>query len=146
MLHLRGRRGGAYAPGEVIMATVTIQEAAQHLGVSQDTVRRRIRKEELQARQTPTPQGLRWVAELEDLEEDAQAAPTAPHRPDIGSAQVEDGQDLRELVDVLRSQLQSQEEELVARRREVQELHVLLQQKALPEAVGRPWWRFWSRK
>ena len=57
------------------MATVTIQEAAQRLGVSQDTVRRRIRKEELQARQTPTPQGFRWVVELEDLEEDAQAAP-----------------------------------------------------------------------
>ena len=122
------------------MATVTIQEAAQHLGVSQDTVRRRIRKEELQARQTPTPQGFRWMVELE---EDAQAAPTLPHRPDIGGAQVEDGQDLRELVDALRSQLQSQGEELVARRREVQELHVLLQQKALPEAVGRPWWRFW---
>ena len=100
MLHLRGRRGGAYVTGEVIMATVTIQEAAQHLGVSQDTVRRRIRKEELQATQTPTPQGFRWVVELEDL---------------------------------------------VARRREVQELHVLLQQKALPEAVGRSWWwRLWS--
>ena len=68
--------------------------------------------------------------ELEDLEEDAQAAPTPTHTPDIGGAQVEDGQDLRELV---------------ARRREVQELHVLLQQKALPEAVGRPWWRrLWS--
>ena len=56
---------------------------------------------------------------------------------------MEDGQDLRELVDALRSQLQFQGEELVARRQEVQELHVLLQQKALPEAVGRPWWRFW---
>ena len=125
------------------MATVTIQEAAQHLGVSQDTVRRRIRKEELQATQTPTPQGFRWVVELEDLEEDAQAAPTPTHRPDIGGAQVEDGQDLRALVDALRSQLESQGEELVARRREVQELHVLLQQKALPEAAGRPWWKFW---
>ena len=109
------------------MAAVTIQEAAQHLAVSQDTVRRRIRKEELQARQTPTPQGFRWVVELEDLEEDAQAAPTPTHRPDIGGAQVEDGQDLRDLVDVLRSQLQSQEEELAGRRREVRELHILLQ-------------------
>ena len=80
---------------------------------------------------------------MEDLEEDAQAAPTPTHRPDIGGAQVEDGQDLRELVDALRSQLQSQGEELVARRREVQELHVLLQQKALPEAVGHSWWQFW---
>ena len=55
--------------------------------------------------------------ELEDLEEDAPAAPTPTHRPDIGGAQVEDGQDLRELVDALRSQLQFQGEELVARRR-----------------------------
>ena len=122
------------------MAAVTIQEAAQHLGVSQDTVRRRIRKDELQARQTPTPQGFRWLVELE---EDAPAAPTPTHRPDIGGAQVEDGQDLRELVTILYSQLQLREEELMARRREVQELHVLLQQKALPEAVGRPWWQFW---
>ena len=111
------------------MATVTIKEAAQSLGVSQDTVRRRIRKKELQARQTPTPQGFRWAVEL---------------GPDIGGAEIEGGQDLRELVDVLRSQLQSQEEELASRRREVQELHVLLQQKALPEAVGRPWWQFWG--
>ena len=54
---------------------------------------------------------------MKDLEEDAQAAPTPTHRPDIGGAQVEDGQDVRELVDALRSQLQSQREELVARRR-----------------------------
>ena len=78
-----------------------------------------------------------------ELEGDAQAALTPPPRPDIGGAHVEDSQDLRELVDALRSQLQSQGEELVARRREAQELHVLLQQKALPEALGRPWWQFW---
>ena len=85
----------------------------------------------------------KWHALAPSLQEDAQAAPTPTHRPDIGGAQVEDGQDVRELVDALRSQLQSQGEELVARRREVQELHILLQQKALPEAVGRPWWQFW---
>ena len=125
------------------MVAVTIQEAAQYLGVSQDTVRRHIRKEELRARQTPTPQGFRWVVELGNLEEDAPAAPTPPHMPDIGGSQAEDSRALRELVDALRSQLHSQEEELVARRREVQELHVLLQQKALPEAIERPWWQFW---
>ena len=54
---------------------------------------------------------------------------------------MEDGQDLRELLEALSSQLQSQGEELVARWREVRELHVLLQQKALPEAGGRSWWR-----
>ena len=124
------------------MATVTIQEAAQHLGVSQDTVRRRIRKEELQARQTPTPQGFRWVVELEDLEEDAQAAHTPPHMPGIGGAQVKDdtndANDANDgaLVEILREQLQEKD-------RQISELHRLLAQTALNAAPGRPWWQFW---
>ena len=128
------------------MATVTIQEAAQHLGVSQDTVRRRIRKEELQARQTPTPQGFRWMVELEGLEEDAQAAHTPPHMPGIGGAQVKDdtndandANDANDgaLVEILREQLQEKD-------RQISELHRLLAQTALNAAPGRPWWRFWG--
>ena len=115
------------------MATVTIQEAAQHLGVSQDTVRRRIRKEELQARQTPTPQGFRWMVELE---EDAQTAPAPPHRPDIGGAQVKDDAYDGALVEILR-------EELAEKNRQISELHRLLAQTALNAAPPRPWRRFW---
>ena len=121
------------------MATVTLQEAAQRLGVSQDTVRRRIRKEELQARQTPTPQGFRWEVELEGLEEDAQAAHTPPHRPGIGGAQVKDDtNDANDgaLVELLREQLQEKD-------RQISELHRLLAQTALNAAPGRPWWQFW---
>ena len=60
-----------------------------------------------------------------------------------GNRQLRTPPGFRWVVDTLRSQLQSQDEELVARRREIQELHVPLQQKALPEAVGRSWWAFW---
>jgi len=119
---------------------VTIQEAAQRLGVSQDTVRRRIRKEELQAKQTPTPQGFRWVVELEGLEEDAQAAHTPPHRPGIGSTQVKDDtNDANDgaLMELLREQLQEKD-------RQISELHRLLAQTALNAAPGRPWWKFWG--
>jgi uncharacterized coiled-coil protein SlyX len=45
-------------------------------------------------------------------------------------------------------QIEAQEVELEARRREVQELHVLLQQAqaALPApGPSRPWWWFWRR-
>ena len=121
------------------MAAVTIQEAAQYLRVSQDTVRRRIRKDELQARQTPTSQGFRWVVELEGLEEDAQAAHTPPHRPGIGDAQVKDDTDDAyggALVEILR-------EELTEKKRQISELHRLLAQTALNAAPGRPWWQFW---
>jgi len=39
---------------------VTIAEAAAHLGVSSDTVRRRIRRGDVQAMQVHTPNGPAW--------------------------------------------------------------------------------------
>ena len=119
------------------MAGISIREAAQLQGVAQDTIRRRIRRGELKAHQEPTPQGFRWLVELE--EEVAQAEPT--QMQGIDDAQAGEAQVLRELVATLRSQVQGQGEELEARRREVSELHILLQQKALPAPEGRPWWR-----
>ena len=121
------------------MTGISIREAAQLQGVSQDTIRRRIRRGELKAHQEPTPQGFRWLVELE--EEVAQAEPTQTQELGIGDAQAGEAQVLRELVATLRSQVQGQGEELQARRREVSELHILLQQKALPAPEGRPWWR-----
>jgi hypothetical protein len=56
---------------------------------------------------------------------------------------------LRELIVQLKTQVEAQEVELDARRREVQELHVLLQQfgTALPAAGdNRSWWhKLWHR-
>jgi len=48
------------------------------------------------------------------------------------------------LIKALHDQVQAQAEELESRRREISELHVLLQnaQAALP-APRKPWWRFW---
>jgi excisionase family DNA binding protein len=135
------------------MAVVSIQEAARRLGGSQDTIRRRIRRGALQAHQVPTPQGFRWAVELPDPPEADQAEPMPPQGQDVGAAQeVEDSrrvggeaQALRELVDTLQSQVEGQREELEARRREVQELHVLLQQhvqqRALPPPGVPSWWR-----
>ena len=119
------------------MTGISIREAAQLQGVAQDTIRRRKRRGELKAHQEPTPQGFRLLVELE--EEVAQAEPT--QMQGIDDAQAGEAQVLRELVATLRSQVQGQGEELEARRREVSELHILLQQKALPAPEGRPWWR-----
>jgi transposase len=121
------------------MAGISIREAAQLQGVSQDTIRRRIRRGELNAYKEPTPQGFRWVVELEEAT--AQVEPPQVQGQGIGDAQAGEGEVLRELVATLRSQVQDQGVELESRRREVSELHILLQQKALPAPEGRPWWR-----
>jgi len=108
---------------------VSIGEAARRLSVSTDTIRRRISKGELTAHQEPTPQGYRWEVEL-----DLNDQPLNGH-----------DNNLETLVTTLQAQVQAQADELNARRREVQELHVLLQtaQAALTAPESRPWWKLW---
>jgi hypothetical protein len=115
---------------------VTISEAARLLGISEPTARRRVRSGELPGTQTPTPQGFVWMVEL-------------PDDLPLDSASSGGIAALRELNAQLKAQVEAQGVELEARRREVQELHVLLQQFqiALPAAGdNRSWWRkFWHR-
>jgi excisionase family DNA binding protein len=51
---------------------VTVEEAAKCLGVSRDTIMRRIRKGELEAQQKPRPQGHVWRVTIPDEEPDNQ--------------------------------------------------------------------------
>jgi len=111
------------------MEKVPVGEAARRLGVSTDTIRRRIGKGELLAHREPTPQGFRWEVELQPNDQ-----PVNGHEANNEA-----------LVTALQAQVLAQGEELDARRREVQELHVLLQtaQAALTPPERRPWWRWW---
>lgn len=98
-----------------------IAEAAAILKVSPDTIRRRIRQGKLKAEKVHTAQGYRWQVELD--------------------AHVEPMHD--DYVTALRDRIASLEAELEARRMEVQQLHVLLHQKALPAPS---WWQRLFRK
>ncbi|MBM2825260.1 MAG: hypothetical protein HW402_924 [Dehalococcoidales bacterium] len=104
---------------------VSITEAARILKVSPDTIRRRIRNGELDARKVKTARGSRWQVELT---QDAQAEPMHNDAEPMQS----------EYVNALREQIQSLEAELAARRTEIQQLHALLHQKALPAPS---WWQ-----
>jgi len=113
-----------------ILEKVSIGEAARRLGVSTDTIRRRIGKGELLAHKEPTPQGYRWEIDLQPNDQ--------PLNGQEGNNEA--------LVTALMAQVQTQAEELDARRREVQELHVLLQtaQAALTAPERRAWWKLWG--
>ena len=116
---------------------VTIQEAAHKLGIAESTVRRRLRNGELEGYQMPTPQGFTWLVELPEdlcLEQESQF---------YGETGV-----LRELVDALRSQVNGLEGQLGTKDRQIEQLHVLLQQAQAalpPPCATRPWWRLWQR-
>jgi len=113
-----------------IVEKVSIGEAARRLGVSTDTIRRRIGKGELLAHREPTPQGYRWEIEL------------GPNDQPLNSHEGNN----EALVTALQAQVRAQAEELDARRVEVQQLHILLQtaQTALTAPERRSWWRWWK--
>jgi hypothetical protein len=131
---------------------LSIGQAVTRLGVSEVTIRRRLRKGELRGQKRQTPQGYVWMIELpDDVSEDKK----------IGSKG--EGESLSELVAALRSQVEGQQdlvnslqaqvkvqqEELTTKNKQIEQLHVLLQraQAALPAPRdSRPWWqRLWRR-
>ncbi len=122
------------------MVEVSIEEASRLLGVSQETVRRRIRNGELEAHQEARPQGYIWRIML----------------PDDLPSHLGNGYAPAELADALRDTIQRQDDtiaqmrsQLEAKDKQIEQLHVLLQQAqaALPTPRNnRPWWqRVWRR-
>jgi hypothetical protein len=128
------------------MELVTVPEAARRLGVTEDTVKRRLRKGELQGERKARPQGYTWMVELPDEESETGTVTDTVSPPDDDTVnhRVNSGETrrLEEMVSMLQHQLE-------VREREVQELHVLLQQAQAALSAprdSRPWWqRLWRR-
>jgi len=112
------------------MARLSIPEAVHTLGLSQDTIRKRLRSGDLQGQKVKGAGGFRWevfVADDPTVKSDTQDGNNGDHG-DHGNGD--------DLVKILR-------EEVTEKNRQISELHRLLAQTALNAAPGRPWWRFW---
>ena len=112
------------------MQELTITAAAEHLQVSTATVKRRLRNGTLKGRQIPRPQGYTWLIEVDQDQDN--------HPLTTGSSEGVNAP-VQELTMIAWLQ-----EELTARRREVQELHTLLAQQTALNAGRRTWWLFWK--
>ena len=119
-------------------------EAAKRLGVTQDTIRRRIRKGELEAYQEPRPQGYVWLVDVPEEELAAEEPKNPDFKDDTSEVQL-----LREMMELVREELKTKDRQLESKDQQIKELHVLLQQFqiALPAAGdNRSWWdKLWHR-
>ena len=140
------------------MALVTMGEAAHYLNVSVDTIRRRLRKGELQGEQEPTPQGFIWLIDIPESPRPGTAYADATAEPNGAQADAtaSDASVTRELVEVLQrelgvrdKQLEVKDQQLETKDQQIRELHILLQQAQpalpAPNNNGSSWWRFWER-
>ena len=140
---------------------LTMVEAAHRLGVSVDTVKRRIQKGELKGYQQPRPQGFVWLVEMP--EESNQPGSNPADTPVDTTVSTGELRWLEEMVQFLKAELAARDaqveswkqeaeahrEQLQAKDRQIEQLHVLLQQAqaALPAPrENRPWWqKLWRR-
>ncbi len=127
------------------MATLTIQAAAQSLGISEITIRRKLRTGQMVGHQEDPPNG-RWWVEIADEDLLGLSSNGAGARTDETEARAEraEGHLFQDLVDVLKDQVATLQHHLDTREREVGELHVIIQQQALAlpaPTSGRGWWR-----
>ena len=132
------------------MELVTMGEAAQRLGVSTDTVRRRLRRGELQRQHQPTPLGFIWLVQVPEHTSHAATrayvTQTSRHaQADARARAVFNGADtiydavaaggdpsaLRKLADVLRHeidtrdrQLEAKDGQLMSKDRQIGQLHL----------------------
>jgi excisionase family DNA binding protein len=131
------------------MALLTLAEAAHQLGVSVDTIRRRLQRGELRGQQQPRSQGHVWLVGLDEYEEvshNSRLADAEQGDQACLAACQADIKRLEEMVAILQNQIQALGRELEAKNQQIQELHVLLQtaQAALPSPRNRPWWKWWE--
>lgn len=112
-----------------------LAEVAAAYGVSIDTIRRRMKRGDLEARRQQTPQGFKWLARMPDMIE---SAPPEPSLDASDSSQPSDTMTLgvqvierEELVATLR-------QELALRNREIARLHevIVSQAKAIEVATA----------
>lgn len=112
---------------------LSIAEAAERLGVSLDTVRRRRVKGELASEKEETPQGFRWVILLPKEEHDEQEEAPAPEPTPAQAIELEL---LRERIDELKEERDAWREQARRSGEAERELRILLRQAqelALPE-------------
>jgi len=110
----------------------SIEDASVILGVSKETIRRRLRKGVISGRKESTPQGFRWWVSVPEPQDDHQDESWVG--PTNGNALV---------VEVLQVQVRQLTEQLEARTKEISELHQIIGARALNP--GRSWWRLWGR-
>ena len=141
---------------------VTKKEAAELLGLSIETIDRRLKRGELQGKKQSRPQGFTWLIEVSDELDNQSGTGESPQlgtpvmapqsTPDM-TGEIHRLEELvaalKDEVSLLQHQLAAQQTQLESKDKQIEQLHILLQQAqaALPAPRdNRPWWqRLWRR-
>ena len=125
------------------MARLSIPEAMHTLGLSQSTIRKRLRSGDLQGQKIKGAGGFKWEVFVADDPTGKGVTQDANHANVTDDGNHANDANGGALVTELKARVNNLEEQLTIRAGEIDQLHRLLAQTALNAAPGRPWWRFW---
>jgi len=125
------------------MARLSIPEAVHTLGLSQDTIRKRLRSGDLQGQKVKGAGGFRWEVFVADGPTVKGVTQDGNHANVTDDGNHDDDANGGALVVELKARVNNLEEQLTIRAGEIDQLHRLLAQTALNAAPSHPWWRFW---
>jgi len=111
----------------------SIKEAAKALGVSPDTIRRRIKKGELTAEKLNGPYGMAYYVTENELAQVREIREVVPFNRPFTEEKLK--RVVREAVS----------EEIGELKEEVAELRRQLEEARMIEGERRPWWKFWGK-
>jgi hypothetical protein len=113
------------------------------LGLSQDTIRKRLRSGDLQGQKVKGAGGFRWEVFVADDPTVKGVTQDGNHANVTDDGNHANGANDGALVDQMQARIDSLETQLTTRAGEIDQLHRLLAQTALNAAPGHPWWQFW---
>jgi hypothetical protein len=141
-------------PGHVLDNSLDIAEAAARLGLSPETVRKRLQRGKIKGFKLASGAWRVVLPGVDSGQDKPGHGPdnvldkTGQHTERIADGAVTMAAALREEIAFLRSQVQAKDTQLAARDEEIRRVHILLQQAqqnaaALLPAPSVPWWRRW---
>jgi hypothetical protein len=129
------------------MSLVTVGEAADWLKVSTQTIKRRLKNGTLKGEQKDTPQGYIWLVDISEAEVDTPIL-NEDISGDTLAAISREMQRLEQMVEILQKELEHRDGQLEVKDKQIEQLHILLQQAQATLPAPREnhsWWRFWQR-
>jgi excisionase family DNA binding protein len=134
----------------------SIEQAAERLGVSSATVRRRIRRGEIQAVKQPGPYGEQYYIPADEINTAQMITNVVPVvkqldalelAETIGAAIRKENEELRQEMRELRQQL-ADLKKVQEEREQERDFRIVAQIRAVMEEKKQPWWTrlFWKNK
>lgn len=122
------------------MAKISISQAAQLLGVSKDTIRRKIKAKEVEAEKIDGPYGKQWAIEEDSLAKSTEIVDVVPIQKNLTTGEVE--KLFRKVLEEQTEEIKKLRGEISELRKEISESKQLSTSDPKEEKEGK-WWKFW---